>query len=342
MYDYIDSNGLMIQKYGVHVFHTKDDNVWNFVSRFATLRPHNIKSYVDFDDGTPLVSSPFNFDCIDAWYDKKDADYIKNKLLAIFPNRDYVTMAELFDAQDRLIGGLIKRLYESDFLPYALKQWGFVPEQLDKSIINRAPLYLNYNKLFQNERFGLPSDSFLQLFKKMLDHPNIVVETNIDALKRLKIDNNTIYYNGEPIKILVVWTGKIDELFGYPFGDLGYRSLDFRFDMIHSDCFQSGESVVHPLAKDYTRIIDFKYLYDNDRIQGVTMILKEYPFSPNRGDEAHYPLLKREEQERYARYKTLADQIPNLYLAGRLADFKYYNMDQAVERAFEVFERLLK
>ncbi|MDR2410550.1 MAG: UDP-galactopyranose mutase [Bacteroidales bacterium] len=353
MYDEYDSSGILIQRYGPHIFHTDDEEIWQFISPFAPSwnRFNTGCSRVDinvgsnFDRKFPLFDSPFNFTAIDAFYDTLVAERIKDKLLYHFSGRNIVHLDDLIHNADPDIRSLGNDIYKYDVIPYTVKQWGVQPEEIDKSVLKRVPMRLSYEWDQTGDKYQvLPQGSFYGLFTKLLNHPLIDVCLNTDAMNFLSIDTEgkKIYWCGEilPEDKILFFTGKIDELLGYKYGMCGYRSLSFDYKVFNVNSFQDFPIMIHPFANGYTRITEYKKL-PVQNIRNVTIVAYEYPKPvEDKTTEPFYPLLTRDPKERYTKYRDKVQGIENLYLFGRLGDYKYYNMDQAIRRALDIFEQV--
>jgi UDP-galactopyranose mutase len=351
MYDEYDPNGILIQKYGPHIFHTDDEDIWNFIKPFASSWNYfstgcsrvNINVGSNYDRVFPNFDSPFNFSAIDAFYDKETAKKLKAKLLFRFPNREFVRLEELMQITDTDIRCFCNDLYKHDVIPYTAKQWGVQPDKLDKSVLERIPVWLSYKWDGTGDKYQmLPQSGFYELFRKLLAHPLIDVMLNTDAMDFLSIDTERkqIFWNKNIIsdEKKIFFTGKIDELLDYKFGVCGYRSLCFDYKEYNTESFQSVAIMIYPFAQGYTRITECKKL-PVQNIKDKTIVALEYPQSVDNNDtEPYYPLLTSEHKERYERYRKEIGGIKNLYLLGRLADYKYYDMDQAIKRSLDVFE----
>ncbi len=216
------------------------------------------------------------------------------------------------------------------------------PGEIDPSVLKRVPLRFSYQEGYFDDPYQvMPIHSFTHFFENLLDHPNITIELNVEALDHLRVVNGKLLLDGKEILLPVVYTGALDELFGCIYGSLPYRSLRFEWKYEKKNSFQNAPVVAYPQAEGYTRITEYKKLPIQDR--PGTSYAVEYPLPYREGEklEPYYPVLTTESQKQFARYKTLSDKIPNLICCGRLADFKYYNMDQALERAMAIAEERL-
>ena len=222
-------------------------------------------------------------------------------------------------------------------------QWGQKPEDIDPNTTARVPVFLSRDdRYFQDACQGMPLEGYTPMFQKMLDHPNIKVELGVDALERLDLSGDVLKVDGVPFEGEVIYTGQADELFRFQYGPLPYRTLDFRFETLEKDDFQGYGTVNYTVDQDYTRITEFKHL-TGQVLPGKTTIVKEYSraYGGILGEIPYYAIINPENNALYGQYKALADRFPNLHLLGRLAEYKYYNMDAIAGRALDLAEALL-
>ena len=255
-----------------------------------------------------------------------------------------MTILELRHSADPEIAALADYVYEHVFVHYTMKQWGQTPEEIDPNTTARVPVFLSRDdRYFQDQYQGMPLEGYTALFEKLLDHPNITVELGTDALKRLDLSGERLCADGAAFQGPVIYTGQADELFGFRFGPLPYRTLDFRFETLPQDDFQGYGTVNYTVDEAFTRITEFKHL-TGQNIPGITTIVKEYSraYTGDRGEIPYYAIINEANNALYARYRAEAGRCPNLYLLGRLAEYKYYNMDAIAARALELCDQLLK
>lgn len=329
VYDYVDSDtGITVHKYGAHIFHTNDKEVWRYLSRFTEWRRymHHVKAYIDGQE----VPVPFNLNSIRTVFPDRLAERLEDKLIAHFGFNTKVPILKLRQTQDSDLEFLAQYVYEKVFLNYTLKQWGVRPEDLNASVSERVPVYISRdNRYFQDAFQGIPERGYTAMLEKMLDHPLIHVELDTDFKEvRSGISCDRIFF-----------TGAIDEYFGYTLGELPYRSLDIVYKT-HSCPYLQTESVInYPENYDYTRSVEYKYFLGEKSEK--TVVSYEYPCPYEHGqNERYYPIPNPENEGVYQRYATLAADCRDTYFLGRLGDYKYYNMDQAVARALEIAKKL--
>ena len=339
MYDYIDEHGVLVQKYGPHIFHTTKKELNDYMSRFETWEPFKLVcgAYID----GKCTPTPFNFQTIDDFYAPEKAAELKEHIKAAFPDRDTATVVEVMQHPDPVVSGYAKFLFEKDYSLYTAKQWGVSPDKIDPSVLKRVPLRFSYDQGYFSDKYeAMPRHSFTEFFKNLLDHENINVKLGINAFDHIKVADDTILLDGEKWSKPVIYTGALDELFGCVHGKLPYRSLKFEWKYEDKDSVQDMPVVAYPQAEGFTRITEFKKL-PRQNVTGSTYAV-EYPLTYAGDDtaEPYYPVLTEESQKQYAVYSEMAARISNLICCGRLGDFKYYNMDQALERALEICRSL--
>ena len=340
MYDYVDDHGILVHQYGPHIFHTSNEQVWEFVNRFEEWKPFKLVCGAVWDG--KYTPTAFNFKTIDTFYAPVEAEKLKKKLLKAYPGRDSATVVEVLQNPDPDIRGYAEFLFKNDYAPYTAKQWGVSPEEIDPSVLKRVPLRFSYDESYFTDTYeAMPVHSYTRMFENMLDHPNITVKLGIEALERLSIKENKIEVEGFDNSVYVVFTGAIDELFGYKEGRLPYRSLRFEWKYEERDSLQEAPVVAYPQEPGYTRITEYKKLPVQD-VQGTSYAIEyPFPYSPESLQEPYYPVLTAESNKQYRQYREFTDSIENLICCGRLAEFRYYNMDQAIASSFTIINQLL-
>ncbi len=356
-YDCLDENGVLIHKYGPHIFHTNDRKVFDFLSRFTQWRryQHRVIANIPRDnpevvpagkktDGRFFFPVPFNLDSLKNAFGRSEGERLGQKLLDAYPAQSQVTILELCQNPDPEVAAIADYVYEHVFVHYTMKQWGQTPEEIDPGTTARVPVRLSQDdRYFQDAYQGMPAQGYTKMFEKMLDHPNIEVRLNTDVRQYLSLEEYDIFLRGAgmPLPCPLIYTGPLDEFFGLCYGRLPYRTLDFQFETLPQDIYQTHGTVNYTVDKDFTRITEFKHLTGQE-LPGVTTIVKEYsrPYTGDARETPYYAIINPENNALYARYKAEADKKQQLYLLGRLAEYKYYNMDAIAARALELAERL--
>ncbi len=339
-YDYQDENNIIIHKYGPHLFHTDYKEVFDYLSNFTEweIYHHKVLAYID----GKKVPIPFNLNSIEELFPKTLAETLTNKLLSKYQYGAKIAILELLKEEDQDLKFLANYVYEKVFKNYTVKQWGVKPEELEPQVTARVPVYVSRdNRYFTDKYQAVPKEGYTKIFERMLNHPNIKIMLNTDFKEVVSInfESKKIYFMGKEFKGKMIFTGMIDELFNYKYGPLPYRSLKLCFKAIDKEYFQEVAVVNYPNDYDFTRITEFKHIHSVETKR--TKILVEYPksYSP-RVDIPYYPFFTQSAKELYNMYKEESEKFENLILVGRLAEYRYYDMDDVVKRALEVFEEV--
>ena len=333
-YDCLSATGVLMHQYGPHIFHTNDKKVFDWLSRFTEWRDYQHRVIANIPDGRGermTYPVPFNLTSLETAFGAEEGKKLGDKLVAAYGAEKKVTILELRQNPDPEISALADYVYEHVFVHYTMKQWGQKPEEIDPNTTARVPVFLSQDdRYFQDTCQGMPAEGYTKMFERMLDHPNIEVRLGVDARPILKEAQGPVIY-----------TGQADELFGFKYGPLPYRTLFFQFETLFQDFYQSHGTVNYTVDEEFTRITEFKHLTGQE-IPGVTTIVKEYsrPYTGEEGEIPYYAIINPANNALYAKYKEEAEQYPNLHLLGRLAEYKYYNMDAIAARALELAERL--
>lgn len=345
-YDCYDDSGILIHLYGPHIFHSKEKRVFDYLSRFTGWLNYQHEVLADVH-GT-YIPVPFNKNSMRIVYGEERASQLIDKLIATFGDERKVTINELRAQSDPELSEIADYIYHNVFLYYTQKQWGLTPEQVDPSVTARVPVFISDdNRYFQDPYQGIPDKGYTAMFGKMLDHPNITVRTSTDAGDVLDFvdngaDGKSIRFGGMPFEGTVVYTGPLDELFGLCYGRLPYRSLDFDFETLPQEWYQSRGTINYTVSEDFTRISEFKY-FSGQTIPDATTIVREYPraYTGENGQIPYYAILSDENRAHYERYLKLAKGYPDFHPLGRLAEYRYYNMDIICKKALELADELL-
>lgn len=337
MFDYVDENGICVHKYGPHVFHTYDEKLKDFMMRYGEWVDFPITCKVDMVG--KVTPSPFNYQTIDDYYSIEDAATLKGEIEKEFPGRDKATIVELLNCDNKIIKEYADFLFDHDYSLYTAKQWGMSPKDIDPSVLKRVPVLFSYKDGYFDDTYQMvPRDGYTEWFKELLNHKNIDICLGIDALEHIDILDG-IKLDGQSYNGRLFYTGPLDELLSMKYGPLPYRSLRFEWETKQTHLFQGAALVAHPEANGFTRITEYNHFPQKNNV-GVSSVAYEYPVSYVEGTtvEPYYPILTEESIEKHNKYLEDLAGISNLYLCGRLADFKYYNMDQALARTLELCE----
>ena len=336
-FDFKDENNILIHKYGPHLFHTNNKEVVDYLSNFTTwdIYNHEVLAYID----GKKVSIPFNFNTLYEVFPTSKAKALEERLLETYDYNSKVPILELKKSTDKDLQFLADFVYEKIFVNYTAKQWGMKPEDMDSAVTARVPIFIGRDNRYFNDSYqNLPKNGYTNMINNMLNHKNIKIMLNTDFKEVCELKEKDFYLFGSKFEGKVIYTGQIDELFDYKFGDLPYRSVDMKFETVECEFYQEKATINYPNDYDFTRITEFKHIHpiNVDR----TTILKEYPQNHEVGkNEPYYPMFTKEAQKMYNKYFEYSKRFTNLILVGRLAEYKYYDMDDVVERALEVFNK---
>ncbi len=340
-YDGKDEYGILVHWYGPHIFHTGNEEVYEWLSRFTDWYAfgHEVVARV----GDKLLPVPFNLNTLKMVYGEEKAAVLEKKLVDTFGFGARVPILKLREQQDEDLRAIADYVYENVFLRYTMKQWGQTPEEIDPAVTGRVPVVISYdNRYFGDKYQGMPRDGFTPMFEKMLAHPNIEIRTNTNAKDALVISEKEgkVLLEGQEFHGTVIYTGPVDELFDCRFGRLPYRTLRFDFEHYDKPDYQGHSVVNYTVSEDYTRITEFKYL--TGQKADSTTIVKEYPFAYTgaEGEIPYYAIMNEENNALYRKYADLAAQIPDFHLLGRLAEYKYYNIDAMAAKAIALARSL--
>jgi UDP-galactopyranose mutase len=319
-HDHLDEAGVLVHKYGPHIFHTAAPRIFAYLSQFTEWRPYEHRVLTSIDGR--LLPFPINIDTVNQLY---GTSYDAEECEAYF-RRVAVPITQCKTSEDAVVSKVGRDLYEKFFKNYTIKQWGLDPSELDASVAARVPARLNHDdRYFTDEFQAMPLNGYTRMFERMLAHPNITVVTGADY-KDLQAE----YRCGQ-----LIYTGPVDAYFDYRFGALPYRSIDFEFKTYDTEVHQAAAVVNYPNDQAYTRCTEFKYLTGQKHAK--TSVVYEYPTD---NGEPYYPVPRPENAALYRRYKALADATTGVEFVGRLATYRYYNMDQVVAQALTTFESI--
>ncbi len=322
-YDERDGTGILIHRYGPHIFHTNSQDVVDYLSRFTAWRPYEHRVLADL--GTMQVPIPINRTTLNLLY---DAGLTDDAAAEAFLQARAEPVDPIRTSEDVAVARVGRDLYETFFRGYTRKQWGLDPSELDRSVTARVPVRTDSDDRYFTDNFqAMPADGYTALFERLLDHPRITVLTGVDfadVRDRITFDR-------------LVYTGPIDEYFGHVHGRLPYRSLHFHHETHDVERFQPVGVVNYPdEAVPYTRITEYKHL--TGQAATATSISYEYPSAEG---DPYYPVPRPENQALFKRYEAMADALSDVIFVGRLATYRYYNMDQVVAQALATYRRAM-
>ena len=346
MYDEVDQNGFLIQRYGPHLFFTNDTGVLDYVSQFTKLIPHDCVMFSFLD--RKYVQLPFNFKSVQQMLGYKKAEPVIKAIKENYPCTDRISIFDLMNDSHQEIRDYANLLYKKAFETYICKQWGLRPEQISKDVINRCKFSPNYtNRYLDKDYQYLPDKGFTVLIQKMLTNRLIKVQTNCDATKRIKIQDGSLVFDGQKLDIPVIYTGPIDELFSFSFGALPYRSLHFVTHYYNKRRVLPIEIVSMPQDKRFIRKTEYKYFtpkVTNEDVEKSVVVTEEpFQYDPTNPKAVQcYPIINDQDNALYQKYFAESTKIPNLHLCGRLAEYKYFNMDIVIRHAMECADSLIE
>ncbi len=319
-YDHYNADGILVHKYGPHIFHTNSKEVFNYLSQFTEWRTYEHKVLASVDG--QLVPMPINLNTINKMYNLN----LSSTQLDDFFEQRAEKKAGIKTSEDVVVNKVGRELYEKFFKGYTRKMWDLDPSDLDASVTARVPTRTNCDdRYFTDSYQAMPLHGYTCMFQKILSHPNIKVMLNTDYKEII----NVIPYKN------IIYTGPVDEFFNYRFGKLPYRSLDFKFETMDKETFQTTGTINYPNEQLYTRITEFKYLTGQKHHK--TSVVYEFPKATG---DPYYPIPRPENAEIYKKYQRLAEAHTNTYFTGRLACYKYYNMDQVVAQSLTLFKKI--
>ena len=341
-YDCTDEAGILIHEYGPHIYHTFDERVHNFLSRFTKWTDYQHKVLANIH-GT-LMPVPFNHTSLKLAFGEVRGEELYQKLVEAFGENKKVPIMELRKKNDPDLQEVADYVYENVFLYYTMKQWGQTPDEIDPSVTGRVPIFIgDDDRYFPQAPFqGMPAEGYTKLFEHMLDHDLIDVYVNVDARDILEITDTNVHVCGKCYGGEIIYTGPLDELFNLDLGALPYRTLDMVFETLDVDQYQPVGTVNYTTSEDFTRITEFKNM-TGQVVPGKTTIMKEYShaFEPGSGQTPYYAIIDPENQALYERYLERVQNLTNFHPVGRLAEYRYYDMDAVTASALDLSDEII-
>lgn len=332
-YSYKDAaTNIEIHKYGSHIFHTSDEEVWNYVNKFTVFNQY--RHTVFAETNKQVYSLPINLGTINSFFRKNFKPNEAKEFINHEINKENLNNPE--NLEDKAISLVGRSLYNAFIRGYTKKQWGVDPKVLPSNIITRLPVRFNYNNRYFKDKFeGIPRDGYGKMFEKILNHENIDIrlETDFFEVKHQILDDTKIIY-----------TGPIDRFFNFKYGSLGWRTIDLKMERISGGDYQ-GAAVVNftDEQEKYTRIHEFKHYHpEREQSSKETLIFKEYSRQAKESDDPYYPINTEEDKVKYKQYQEESKRIPNVVFTGRLGSYKYLDMHQVIKMALNVFEREIR
>jgi len=341
VFDHYDKHGVFVHKYGPHLFHTDNQTVVQYLSQFTEWMDyqHRVLGFVDGQ----LVPIPFNLTSLEKLMPASLSQSLEKKLIAEYGMGKKVPILELRESGDKELKILADFVYDKMFVNYTAKQWGCKPEDIAPEVTARVPVHISRDDRYFQDRYQmLPKQGYSQLIENILFQDNIDVMLNTPFQNIAQVDQTTgkVTLFNTPFTGELIFTGMIDELFAFKFGELSYRSLQFHQENLPQSQFQPTTTVNYPNDYDFTRITEFKHI-SGQKID-TTTIVREFPQDYVRDDPEknipYYPVFKDGNEKIYKQYQKHAEQFKNIHLVGRLAEFRYYDMDDIVARALTYFD----
>lgn len=325
-FDHYDQNGILVSKYGAHLFHTNEEEVWEYVNRFSEWYKWEHKVIARVDDKT--VPIPVNITTVNTLF---DVNIKTEEEMQTWLNENRVAFDPAKNGEEAVLNRVGEVLYEKMFKHYTKKQWDKYPDELHASVLERIPVRHNYDDRYFSDKYqALPKKGYTKIFEKMLDHPNITVMLSTDYFD---VKDQISGYEK------LFYTGPIDRFFEFKnknLDKLEYRSINFVTEQVDQEYYQENSVVNYPGQEvDFTRIIEYKHF--GNQQSDKTSIVKEYTVDDG---EPYYPVPNEKNQAIYDQYKKEADKLEDVYFVGRLANYKYFNMDQAFKNALDLFKTL--
>ena len=338
-------DGVLVHEYGPHIFHTNSDEVMEYLSQFSDFYEYRHKVLGHIKD--KVVPIPFNLTSLEECFEAEKAARIKERLIDTYGIGNKVTISELRKNDDPDVKELAEFVFENVFKHYTMKQWGYTVEELDPAVIARVPVNISYDDHYFVDKYQcMPKEGYTKIFEKMLDSINLKLMLNTEAKDVIKLDEkeHKVYVEGELYEGPIVYTGAVDELLNYKFDDLPYRTLDLVKHRVIGT-YQKGAVENYGTPKEvnaFTRITEYKHFMESCHSY-YSYIHKEYPLQYQRGlgFTPYYPINNEANQKQYDKYVEEVQKYNNIHLLGRLAEYKYYNMDQIILKALELSKELL-
>ncbi|MGN6417008.1 MAG: UDP-galactopyranose mutase [Pseudobacter sp.] len=320
-YDYYDTAGILVHKYGPHIFHTNSKEVFDYLGKFTEWRPYEHRVLASVDG--MLVPIPINLNTLNQLYGL----HLNTNEVEAYLQSKAEEITTIRTSEDVVLSTVGKDLYQKFFRGYTKKQWDLDPSELDASVTARIPVRHNRdNRYFTDTYQAMPAQGYTKLFEQLLSHPNIKVMTNTDYKE---IEDSIAFKK-------MIYTGPVDYYFDYCYGKLPYRSIEFQFHTFDMAVFQQTGTINYPNEHPYTRVTEFKYLTGQSHTK--TSVVYEYPKAEG---DPYYPVPRPENAELYRKYQLLTRALPDVYFTGRLATYKYYNMDQVVAQSLTLFKKIM-
>ena len=340
-YDEIDEAGILVHRYGPHLFHTDNADAWEFMERFTPMDvyEHRVKA----DINGKKVSLPFSLETLYEIFPPNTASIHEDALLRNFEYGKKVTAGELLSHEEPDVRSVGQFVYDHIFKNYTIKQWDIDIEELDAGVSARVPIYMNRDTRYFTDRYqGVPRYGYTKFFNNLLDHDNIHIMLKTPAKEVFAMNDSDMYFLGDKFEGDVIYTGSLDEIFDYDEEMLPYRSVELKFETYPTESYQEAATVNYPNNYAFTRITEFRKIHPYTNSNSTT-ILKEYPVAFKLGvNERYYPITNKGTRYIYENYYHRAHGVYNFYVLGRLGEYKYYDMDDVIAESLKLARRLVE
>ncbi|MDO4798350.1 MAG: UDP-galactopyranose mutase [Coriobacteriales bacterium] len=342
-HDLTNDDGVLVHAYGPHIYHTSDERVHQFLSRFCDFTSYRHKALVSVDGS--LMPMPFNRQSLRIAFGHDEGERLHAKLVATFGEQKRVSVSRLLHTEDPDMVRIARYVYDDLFTRYATKQWGLSAEQIDQDYLGRVAVVVGDDDDYFPDAThqGLPLHGYSILFSHMLDHDLISVFLECDACDVVRVVDGRLEVCGSPYGGEVIYTGSLDELFGADLGPLAYRTLEIEFQTLNVDWYQPVGVVSYAGEEPYTRVTEYKHLTGQD-VHGKTTIACEIPgpYVPHTGQVPYYAVRDDKSEQRYQQYRARVENVLNLHVVGRLAEYRYYDMDGVVSAALTLSDSIME
>ena len=347
MYDYKSDSGILIHKYGPHIAYMETDKAFNFLSEFTEWNQY--EHCVNIKILGKEIPLPFNLTGIDILFDEKKAKRLKNILIKTYGMNTKVPILDMLDSDNKDLNDLAQFIYNNVFVNYTIKMWGLDPKKISPAVTKRIPVRISYDDRHFTSRIQvMPKNGYARIFENMLNHENIdlLLDKDVKDIVTLDVKNQKLFYNNKEFKGVYIYTGALDELLDYKFGKISYRSLEFKIENHNVDRIQQTGTLNWPDKRPETRRSEMKIITSQENIKDVTVTLTEYPRQYNKNadkwNEPYYPIPSDENEKNYQQYYAEVSKINNIILIGRLAEYKYYNMEAIILKSLKLFESMVR
>lgn len=343
-YDYYDESGILVHKYGPHIFHTNNEEVYSYLSLFTTWNVYNHKLVCNINN--TVIPVPFNLISIDKTM-QDDNQKITTALLTEYIVNDTLPLDKLKESKNPDIQKLVSYVNENIYTPYVKKIYGVDPEKICEVDGVNINITISYDcRYYQDKYQAVPSNGYTSMFENMLSNHNIniLLEHDYNDIISIDLENKKVYFNDEEYTGQLIFTGMIDEFFNYCYGKLPYRSIVYMNETVDQIHFQENASIIYPNDYHFTEITEYKYITGQHARNTTIQFAFPTDYNP-KYDETnipYYPIITEENIELFRKYEKLTEKFPQITFMGRLCNYKHLNMDEAVQNVHDVLFRQLK